>query len=128
MNNPLLDLCEEILPDVSVLKVPDVNLATLQSDMYFYDNVYSIVVMKYCIIIQNWQVRSIIKTPVILLSGGSMMWLLDEGTHRLDVPQNLIKNPNVSWCSLVPLGHSSIVTTTGLKWNLGMYCISIVLQ
>ncbi|KAK3876793.1 hypothetical protein Pcinc_018451 [Petrolisthes cinctipes] len=65
-----------------------------------------------------YKVRSIIKTPVILLSGGSMVWVLEEGKHRVEVSWQLIKNPNVSWCGLIPLGHPATVSTTGLKWNL----------
>lgn len=63
---------------------------------------------------KNLQKPPEISRPVYLLSSGSLTWLLSCGQHTIYIPVNLRKY----WCSLVPVGSSSTVTTEGLKWNL----------
>ncbi|XP_076366498.1 thiamine pyrophosphokinase 1-like [Tachypleus tridentatus] len=53
--------------------------------------------------------------PVFLFSGYSILWLLDEGQHKIHVPTSV----HHLHCGLIPLGEPcQRVTTTGLKWNL----------
>jgi thiamine pyrophosphokinase len=52
--------------------------------------------------------------PVFLLSSNSLSWLLPSGENIIAIPDNL----RHYWCSLVPFQPSTIVTTSGLKWNL----------
>lgn len=52
------------------------------------------------------------------LCSKSMSWLLTPGVeHIIEVPASLVQQQR--WCSFVPIGGASRVTTTGLKWNLG---------
>lgn len=60
-----------------------------------------------------------IPVPVIMLCKGSLIWLLNSGDHRIEVAKDVILNSKRAWCGLIPLGHPAIVTTSGLKWNLG---------
>ncbi|CAG9837465.1 unnamed protein product [Diabrotica balteata] len=53
---------------------------------------------------------------IFLVASSSISWLLDTGSHEIILPQNLIKSG--SWCALLPVGAPSIVTSSGLKWNL----------
>ncbi|XP_018326599.1 thiamin pyrophosphokinase 1 isoform X2 [Agrilus planipennis] len=55
-------------------------------------------------------------SSVYLLGSDSFSWLLSEGYHKISIPVSLSRSK--TWCSLVPIGSSSIATTTGLKWNL----------
>lgn len=51
--------------------------------------------------------------PLFILSANSLSWLLCEGQHRISIP----KEVHQMWCALIPL-EPTVVTTTGLKWNL----------
>lgn len=53
---------------------------------------------------------------IFQVASTSLSWLLDEGIHEIQVPQDLINIED--WCALLPIGAPSIVTTTGLKWDL----------
>ncbi|KAG0729432.1 thiamine pyrophosphokinase 1 [Chionoecetes opilio] len=57
-------------------------------------------------------------TPVVVVWGGSLFWVLQPGQHRIQVPPELCREPSASWCGLVPVGQPATATTTGLKWNL----------
>ena len=50
--------------------------------------------------------------------GNSISWVLHPGKHRLETALKGSLLPVYNWCSLVPLTGESVVTTTGLKWNL----------
>ncbi|XP_022249480.1 thiamin pyrophosphokinase 1-like [Limulus polyphemus] len=59
--------------------------------------------------------KNITCLPVFLFSGDSIIWLLDEGQHKIHVPPSV----HHLHCGLIPLGEPCHhVTTTGLKWNL----------
>lgn len=62
----------------------------------------------------NQQKSSDKSRPLFILSSNNLTWLLNEGVHEIYIP-NEVRN---LWCSLIPIGHSCTVTTTGLKWNL----------
>ncbi|XP_050734250.1 thiamin pyrophosphokinase 1-like isoform X2 [Eriocheir sinensis] len=57
-------------------------------------------------------------SPVVVVSGGSLFWVLRAGQHSIRVPGESCHHPSASWCGLVPVGHPATVTTTGLKWNV----------
>ncbi len=63
---------------------------------------------------KNHQKSPELSRPVYILSSDSLTWLLPPGKSTIHIPENLRKY----WCSLVPIGSRSTVTTTGLKWNL----------
>ncbi|XP_045614084.2 thiamine pyrophosphokinase 1 [Procambarus clarkii] len=65
-----------------------------------------------------YKIEAVISVPVVVISGGSLYWLLTAGDHSIQIPEDIIFNPKRSWCGLVPVGQPSTVTTTGLKWNL----------
>nr|XP_053629077.1 uncharacterized protein LOC128686259 [Cherax quadricarinatus] len=65
-----------------------------------------------------YKVEMLISVPVVIVCGGSIYWLLAAGDHSIQVAEDIIFNPQCSWCGLVPVGQPSTVTTTGLKWNL----------
>ncbi|XP_042229407.1 thiamin pyrophosphokinase 1-like [Homarus americanus] len=65
-----------------------------------------------------YKVGALISEPVVVLTGGSMFWLLTDGDHNIEIPEDILFNARYSWCGLIPLGQPSTVTTTGLKWNL----------
>ncbi|XP_039290625.1 thiamin pyrophosphokinase 1 isoform X2 [Nilaparvata lugens] len=50
------------------------------------------------------------------LAGDSLTWLLKPGHHKIRIPQRL-RDCN-AWCSLLPVGTSCNVTSTGLKYNM----------
>lgn len=52
-------------------------------------------------------------SQVYLMGSNSISCLLTPGSHRL-----LCHGMTVPHCALIPIGSSSTVTTTGLKWNL----------
>lgn len=52
--------------------------------------------------------------PIFLLSSNSLTWLLMPGHHKIHIPEFVRK----CWCSLVPVGHPCMVTSSGLNWNL----------
>ncbi|KAJ8928337.1 hypothetical protein NQ314_019113 [Rhamnusium bicolor] len=54
---------------------------------------------------------------IFQIASSSLTWLLSRGYHSISIPVNLRKNQE--WCSLLPIGAPCIVTSTGLKWNLG---------
>jgi len=59
--------------------------------------------------------KEIIALPVFLISSSSLTWLLSKGQHKIKC-KDLVTNE--SHCGLIPLDGKSVVTTTGLKWNL----------
>lgn len=63
-------------------------------------------------------------TSVFLLCSDSIAWLLKPGTYVISIPQIIRENKN--WCSLVPIGAPAVVTTSGLKWNLGNFMYYIM--
>lgn len=63
---------------------------------------------------KNNQKSSDVLRPVYILSSTSISWLLPKGHHRIYIPEKL----RSMWCSLIPFGHPTKVTTKGLKWNL----------
>ncbi|XP_037782476.1 thiamin pyrophosphokinase 1-like [Penaeus monodon] len=65
-----------------------------------------------------FKVDELISVPVIMLCKGSLIWLLSPGNHRIEVAKDVILNSQRAWCGLIPLGHPTVVTTLGLKWNL----------
>lgn len=51
-----------------------------------------------------------------VLSGESLAWVLDSGTHLIDIDHASMGQT----CGILPVGvDSAMVTTKGLKWNLG---------
>jgi thiamine pyrophosphokinase len=53
-----------------------------------------------------------------VLSGESLAWVLDSGTHLIEIDHNSMGQT----CGLLPVGvDSAMVTTKGLKWNLGKH-------
>lgn len=54
---------------------------------------------------------------LFLLGSNNITWLLKPGSHKVQIPQALIQAQ--STCGLIPLGAPCIVSTSGLKWNLG---------
>lgn len=72
-----------------------------------------------------YKIRGILpNTRVFLIAAKSITWLLNTGFHVIHIPDNLRKHQE--WCALIPIGEPSIITSTGLKWNLGwyIYCIT----
>lgn len=59
---------------------------------------------------------------LFLLSSNSMTWLLKPGQHSIKIPKDLLEQHR--WCSLLPIGGKSVVTTDGLKWNLSSGLLS----
>lgn len=55
-----------------------------------------------------------VSRPVFILTANSLSWLLPPGENVIIIPENLRQH----WCSLVPFQHSTIVTSSGLRWNL----------
>lgn len=53
---------------------------------------------------------------VYLMTKNSLAWLLRPGSHVILVPQ--ISVDEQRWCSYAPIRGKTIVTTTGLKWDL----------
>lgn len=56
---------------------------------------------------------------MVVVSGGSLFWVLRPGRHSIRVTGDLCHHPSASWCGLVPVGQPATLTTTGLKWNIG---------
>lgn len=53
---------------------------------------------------------------VMLMSRNSLAHLLPRGSHIIHIPQYIVDGK--LWCGLIPLVCSTLVTTTGFKWNL----------
>lgn len=51
---------------------------------------------------------------VYILSGHSLSWLLHPGDNEIHIPDYL----RGYWCSLVPFQHPTVVSSSGLRWNL----------
>ncbi|VDK44377.1 unnamed protein product [Dibothriocephalus latus] len=58
--------------------------------------------------------RDLTDLPVLLVTECSISWLL-KGSHTVTLESEHIG----THCGLIPIGHSSTVSTTGLVWNLG---------
>lgn len=56
------------------------------------------------------------RKPVFLRSSNSLSWLLPAGNHLINIPPRLVHER--IWCSLIPIGHRAVCSTTGLRWNL----------
>lgn len=54
---------------------------------------------------------------VYSLAKDSLTWVLTAGQHQIIIPEELRRSKD--WCALIPIGSKSVVTTRGLKWNLG---------
>ncbi|VDK83741.1 unnamed protein product [Dibothriocephalus latus] len=63
--------------------------------------------------------RDLTELPVMLVTESSISWLL-KGSHAIRLESEHIGTK----CGLIPLGHSSTVSTTGLVWNLGIISTS----
>jgi len=63
---------------------------------------------------KNHQKQAELSRPVFILSANSISWLLAAGHHKINIPSTIKKH----WCSLVPIGKPTTVTTSGLHWNL----------
>lgn len=56
---------------------------------------------------------------VYLMTKNCLSWLLCPGQHHIIIPEKFV-NAQL-WCSFIPVGSSTKVTTEGLKWNLCEY-------
>jgi len=56
------------------------------------------------------------KFNIFLVSSDSITWLLNSGQHTIHVPRR-IWSAKLS-CGIIPVGQKTIVSTTGLRWNL----------
>ncbi|XP_014220549.1 thiamin pyrophosphokinase 1 [Trichogramma pretiosum] len=66
--------------------------------------------------------RIVHKIPVVQMTGGSLIWLLQPGNHKILIPDSILQAK--SWCSLIPFGNSNnCVITKGLKWDLNKRCM-----
>lgn len=64
-----------------------------------------------------YHAQGILDVPVVSLASDSATWVLAPGKHLIRVKQEYIEQK--FWCGLIPLSGSTVVTTEGLKWNLG---------
>ncbi|XP_075230741.1 thiamine pyrophosphokinase 1-like isoform X2 [Lycorma delicatula] len=58
---------------------------------------------------------------VFLLNKNSLTWLLKPGYHILHIPMRIWQSNY--WCGLIPFSGPTLVTTTGLKWDLNKQVI-----
>lgn len=64
-------------------------------------------------------------TRLYLMSDDSLTWLLYPGNHVINIPEDVRRSKKL-WCSLIPVGETCAnITTTGLKWDLCKYKISV---
>lgn len=56
---------------------------------------------------------------IYVLSKNSIAWMLAPGKHSILIPKLFVEKEY--WCAYVPIGSQCIVTTSGLKWDLGNY-------
>jgi thiamine pyrophosphokinase len=56
------------------------------------------------------------RPTIFMVSSNSISWLLEQGVHKIHIPEHLAEKR--LWCALIPVTGPSVVTTTGLKWNL----------
>lgn len=57
-----------------------------------------------------------IRAHAYVLSGESLAWVLDEGSHRIHIDHSTMGQT----CGILPVGVSRAhVRTNGLEWNLG---------
>lgn len=54
--------------------------------------------------------------PLYLLTHSSISWVLHTGRHRIHVDDRVIDQH----CGLIPLGQPAYVTSSGLKWDMGI--------
>lgn len=55
------------------------------------------------------------RKKVFVVTDDNIAWVLDEGRHRIRIDHDIL-GPT---CGLLPVGvESTILTTTGLRWNL----------
>lgn len=55
---------------------------------------------------------------IYMLCKDSIAWLLNAGRHTIHIPKQFVDKK--LWCSFVPVNGKCCVSTTGLKWNLGL--------
>lgn len=55
---------------------------------------------------------------VYLRSHDTLAWLLWPGSHQITIPQELVTEE--IWCGYIPMNGESCVTTTGLKYDIGI--------
>jgi thiamine pyrophosphokinase len=62
------------------------------------------------------------RITIYMISSSSISWLLESGKHKIYISDEVVKKK--LWCALIPIGGKSLVTTAGLKWNLGKkFCL-----
>lgn len=62
-----------------------------------------------------------INIEIYLISYNSLTWLLNPGKHSIQIPLYLYENKR--WCSLLPIGEKTKISTTGLKWDLNNHIL-----
>lgn len=58
-------------------------------------------------------------TDIFILSRDCISWVLRAGHHVIHIPKKFVDKQ--IWCSFVPIDGKCCVSTTGFKWNLGLY-------
>ena len=56
------------------------------------------------------------ETPLYLLTHNSISWVLQAGRHKIHVDSRV----QDQHCGIVPLGQPAYVTSSGLKWDMGI--------
>lgn len=62
---------------------------------------------------------------VYLMTKNSLCWILAPGAHVTTVPEIFVKEQR--WCSYVPVGAKTNVSTTGFKWDLSKFMNRLLL-